>query len=192
MVNVVLTHSALGLEGNVESWADWLRGEGHQVVTPDLYNGDVYDELDEGVAHSDTGDMHSYIDTVRNAAREMESPVVVMGFSLGAAVSEAAAMQDSSIAGAVLLFGAISPRWFGHPTWRPGLRMQLHIAPHDPWVETEQVLEFQESAPEGALEVFRYPGSSHLFAFPNHPDYEALAADRVRTEVRAFLKSFED
>ena len=45
MVNVVLTHSALGLDSNLESWAEWLRGEGHQVIAPDLYGGDTYDTL---------------------------------------------------------------------------------------------------------------------------------------------------
>lgn len=190
MVNVVLTHSALGLEGNVESWAEWLRGEGHVVVTPDLYGGDKYEELDEGVARADSRQLSEYADLIRMEVRDLEGPVVLMGFSLGAAVSELAAFTEPGVAGAVLMCAAMSPRWMGNPAWPTGMRVQLHVSEEDPWNSREELEAFIESAPDGALQVFRYPGSAHLFTFPTHADYNPLSADRARTEIKAFLASF--
>lgn len=190
MVNVVLTHSALGLEGNVESWAEWLRGEGHEVVTPDLFGGDTYDDFDEGVARADSRLLSDHASLVRMEVRALEGPVVLMGFSLGAAVSELAAFTEPGVDGAVLMFGAMAPRWMGNPPWPSRLRMQVHVSAEDPWSDPAQVDELEEHAPEGALQVFRYPGSAHLFTFPNHPDYSPLSADRARGEIKAFLASF--
>ena len=190
MVNVVLTHSALGLEGNVESWAEWLRGENHVVVTPDLYGGDQYEELDEGVARADSREISEYVDLVRMEVRQLDGPVVLMGFSLGAAVSEIAAFTEPGVAGAVLMFGAMSPHWMGDPPWPAGMRVQLHVSVDDPWTSEQDVAALTAAAPEGALQVFRYPGSAHLFTFPTHADYNPLSADRARTEIKAFLASF--
>ena len=44
MQEVVLFHSALGLRPAVWDWADRLRAAGHVVHTPDLYDGEVFDD----------------------------------------------------------------------------------------------------------------------------------------------------
>lgn len=190
MVNVVLTHSALGLDGNVESWAEWLRGEGHVVVTPDLYGGDQYEDVAEGRARASTRELSEYVDLIRMEVRQLEGPVVLMGFSLGAAVSELAALTEPGVAGAVLIFGAWAPSWVGNPTWPTGLRAQLHVSSEDPFVSPDHIDAVAEAAPDGALEVFRYPGAAHLFTFPMHADYNPLAAERARQEIKRFLASF--
>jgi len=191
MVNVVLTHSALGLDSNIESWAEWLRTEGHQVLLVDLYGGDTYTSLRDGHARAETGKMIDYAAMVREAAIGVESPVVLMGFSLGAVATEIAALTGEGIAGMLLVGGAAGPQWFGGPEWPAGLRGQLHYAVDDPWMEVDGAADLVAHAPEGALEVFTYPGGSHLFAFPEHADYDALAAETLRTETKAFLASFE-
>jgi len=191
MADVVLTHSALGLDSNIESWAEWLRGEGHRVLLVDLYGGDTYTSLREGHARAENGKMVDYAAMVSEAALDMESPLVLMGFSLGAVATEIAALTANGVAGMLLIGGAAGPQWFGGPTWPEGLRGQLHYAVDDAWMEVDGAADLVAHAPEGALEVFTYPGGSHLFAFPEHADYDALAAENLRNETKAFLASFE-
>ncbi|NTV39988.1 MAG: hypothetical protein HGA51_08575 [Demequinaceae bacterium] len=187
----MLTHSILGLDSNVESWADWLRVEGHQVLTVDLFGGDTFTNFNDGIDRAESGKMMDYAAAVREAARNAEAPVVLMGFSIGAVASEIAAMTEPGIAGLILVGGASGPQWFGDPAWPQGLRAQLHYAEDDTWMEGEEAADLVAAAPEGALEVFTYPGSAHLFAFPNFSDYDALAADSLRKETKAFLASFD-
>lgn len=191
MVNVVLTHSVLGLDSNMESWAEWLRNEGHQVMTVDLYGGDTFVNLNDGIDRAEAGKMMDYAAAVREAARGTEPPVVLMGFSIGAVASEIAALTEPGIAGLILVGGASGPQWFGDPKWPAGLRAQLHYAEDDTSMDGEDAADLVAAAPDDALEVFAYPGSAHLFAFPNFVDYDALASDSLRTELRAFLASFE-
>ncbi len=191
MVNVVLTHSALGLDSNVESWAEWLRAEGHQVMMVDLFGGDTFVNLSDGIARAEAGKMMDYAAAVREAARGAEDPVVLMGFSIGAVASEIAALTEPGIAGLIMVGGASGTQWFGEPPWPAGLRAQLHYEEDDPWMEGAEAADFVAAAPAGALDVFIYPGASHLFAFPNMSDYDALASDTLRTETRAFLASLE-
>ncbi len=188
MVNVVLTHSALGLDSNLESWAEWLRGEGHEVIAPDLYGGETFDNFDAGLQRSESVEINKAVQAIQGIVREIDAPVVLMGFALGAGVSEIAALTEKGIAGLILVGAAASPEWFGNPPWPKGLKAQVHYAAEDRSIEPSEVAALAASAPPGALEVFEYPGAAHLFAFPNFVDYEPLAADRLRTAVRAFLK----
>jgi dienelactone hydrolase len=191
MVNVVLTHSALGLDSNLESWAEWLRGEGHAVLAPDLYGGETFDNFEAGLQRSELLEMNKAVQAIQGIARELESPIVLMGFALGAGVSEIAALTEQGIDGLILVGAASSPEWFGNPPWPKGLKAQVHYAAEDPSVEPTEVAALAASAPPGALEVFEYPGAGHLFAFPNFVDYEPLSADRLRTAVRTFLAELD-
>lgn len=187
MVNVVLTHSALGLDSNIESWAEWLRGEGHEVITPDLYGGEAFDNIEAGLRRAESLDLKKAAQALQATASELDAPVVFMGFALGGAASEIAALTQQGIAGLVLVGAASSPEWFGNPPWPKGLRAQVHYAAEDASLEPSEVAALAATAPSGALEVFEYPGAAHLFAFPNFVDYEPLSADRLRTAVRVFL-----
>ncbi len=91
-----------------------------------------------------------------------------MGFSLGAAVCEMAALTEPGIAGLILVGAAASPEWFGNPPWPKGLKAQVHYAAEDRWVIPPRSRPSPSIAPPGALEVFEYPGDAHLFAFPNY------------------------
>ena len=52
MAEVVLFHHALGLTPGVAAFADELRGAGHTVYTPDLFEGRTFSSIEEGVAHA--------------------------------------------------------------------------------------------------------------------------------------------
>lgn len=49
MAEVVLYHHALGLTAGVVAFADRLRGAGHTVHTPDLFDGRIFDSLEKGM-----------------------------------------------------------------------------------------------------------------------------------------------
>ena len=49
MAEVVLFHSVLGLRPGVIAAAERLRAAGHTLHTPDYYDGEVFDDLDEGM-----------------------------------------------------------------------------------------------------------------------------------------------
>jgi dienelactone hydrolase len=53
MAEVVLFHSVLGLRPGVITAAEWLRAAGHTVHTPDLYDGEVFDDFDDGSRKED-------------------------------------------------------------------------------------------------------------------------------------------
>jgi dienelactone hydrolase len=49
MAEVVLFHSVLGLGPGVKYAADRLRAAGHTVHAPDYFDGEVFDDLEEGM-----------------------------------------------------------------------------------------------------------------------------------------------
>ncbi len=53
MAGVIVFHHAQGLTSGVEEFASQLRAAGHQVETPDLYEGETFATLDDGVAYAD-------------------------------------------------------------------------------------------------------------------------------------------
>ena len=53
MAEIVLFHSALGLRPGVTAAADRLCAAGDKVHTPDYYEGEVFDDLDEGLRKCD-------------------------------------------------------------------------------------------------------------------------------------------
>ena len=52
MAEVLLFHHAQGLTTGVEDFADDLRRAGHVVHIPDLYDGNTFDSLDDGIAYA--------------------------------------------------------------------------------------------------------------------------------------------
>ena len=53
MAEVVVFHHALGLTPGVLDFADDLRAGGHVVHAPDLYDGQVFDDLGRGLAYAE-------------------------------------------------------------------------------------------------------------------------------------------
>ncbi len=189
MAAIILVHSALGLTDTVLRWAEEMRDEGHSVATPDLYGGDVYADLDEGVERADSGEMASYVSIARDHLQGLEGEPVFVGFSLGAAVAQILALTDPSARGVVLMHGAMSPAHISRAAWGDSLVGQLHYASGDPWCEPEEVQAFVRMAPDDALEEFTYDGSGHLFGFEESPDYDAYQAALMHERVLAFLAS---
>ncbi|WP_219927152.1 hypothetical protein [Prauserella shujinwangii] len=65
MAEVLLFHHALGLTPGVRAFADRLRAEGHVVHTPDLFDGQVFAELAEGVDFAERLGLDTVLDRGR-------------------------------------------------------------------------------------------------------------------------------
>src|SRR5215831_17915877 len=83
MAEVVLYHHALGLTSGVVALAEELRGAGHTVHTPDLYEGRTFGTVDEGVAHAREIGFGEVIERGVRAAEALPDGLVYAGISLG-------------------------------------------------------------------------------------------------------------
>jgi dienelactone hydrolase len=83
MTELVLFHHAQGLTDGVRAFADDLRGAGHVVHLPDLYEGHTFATLDEGMAHVEQLGFDTIIERGGAAADGLPDDVVYAGISLG-------------------------------------------------------------------------------------------------------------
>jgi dienelactone hydrolase len=192
MAEVVLFHSALGLRPGVTAAADQLRAAGHTVHAPDYYDGEVFDDLDGGLRKRDALGYAEIVRRAKEAVSGLPAGLVLAGVSLGAVPAELLAATTPGSRGAVLMHAAIPVEGFGEfgvERWPKGVPVQVHYAAEDPWVEAEEV-EALGDAVRGAgagFEEYSYPGSGHLFADPDLPEYDRASSEAMWRRVLAFL-----
>jgi dienelactone hydrolase len=175
MSEVVLFHSALGLRPGVHWFASRLRAAGHTVHTPDLYDGEVFDSLEAGLAKRDALGMDEIIR--RGAAAALPAEFYA-GFSLGAAPAQMLAQTRPGARGALLYHSAIPAEVFGG--WPEGVRLQIHT------MEDDALGDLDDARDLGG-ELCLYPGSDHLFLDPDLPEYDEAAAELVIERTLVFL-----
>src|SRR5439155_20298350 len=175
---VVLFHHALGLTDPVRRFAAALRDAGHTVHTSDLYDGRMFDTIEDGMAHSEEiGGPMAIVDRARAAVESLPSEVVYVGFSLGVMPAQSLAQRRPDARGAVLCYAALPLGQWGEnwpATWPEGVPLQLHILDGDEDFEIAQQL----AAKVPGAELFVYPGSEHYFA-EHDEDADALLRQRV-------------
>src|SRR6187431_2546041 len=102
MAEILLFHHALGQTPGVLAFADELRSAGHVVHTPDLYDGHVYDDLEEGLGYARETGFGAVIERGVRAADDLPSGLVYAGMSLGAMPAQQLAQTRPGAKGAVL------------------------------------------------------------------------------------------
>jgi dienelactone hydrolase len=182
MAEVVVFHHALGLTDAVRAFADDLREAGHTVHTPDLFGGQTFAAIEEGMAHSEKlGGPTAVVERARAAVGSLPGELVYVGFSLGVLPAQSLAQTRPGARGAVLCYAALPLGLWGDDwpaTWPDGVRLQLHILDGDEDIEFARQL---EETVDGA-ELFVYPGSEHYFA-----EHDAEAAALLKQRVLEFL-----
>jgi dienelactone hydrolase len=192
MAEIVLFHSALGLRPGVTSAADRLREAGHSVHVPDYYDGEVFDDLDDGLRKRDELGVAEILRRAREAVAGLPAGLVFAGFSLGNDQAELLAAERPGARGALLMHGAVPIEAFsefGVERWPEGVPVQVHYAAEDPWVEAEEVAALGDAV-RGAgasFEEHSYPGSGHLFADPDLPEYDRASSEAMWRRALAFL-----
>jgi dienelactone hydrolase len=192
VAEVVLFHSALGLRPGVTVAADRLRAAGHTVHAPDYYDGEVFDDLDEGLRKRDALGYVEIVGRARESVTGLPAGLVLAGFSLGAVPAELLAATTPGARGAVLMHGAVSVEGFsefGVERWPEGVPVQVHYAADDPWMEAKEVAGLGDAVrgAGAAFEAHVYPGSAHLFADPDLPGYDRVSSEEMWRRVLAFL-----
>ena len=183
---VLLLHPWWGVTPAVHWWADQLVSAGRRVVLPDLFDGvtATSEEHAEQLA-SATLDDPATLATLERHADELAAdavPWTAMGFSLGAYLACSLTGRGAADPGELVLF------YGGRPPPERDVRSQrveLHVAPADPWFEDEELAEVAAGFRDAGAEVtvHRYDGAGHWFAESGSPGYEPVAATLARDRV---------
>jgi dienelactone hydrolase len=186
MAEILLFHHAQGQTPGFLAFADELRASGHVVHTPDLYDGNTFTDLDQGVAYAKQVGFATIGERGRLAADGLPNELVYAGFSLGAMPAQELAQTRPACSGALLFSAAFPASEFG-ASWPPGVPLQIHMMEGDEWaMEDLPAARELVAAIEGA-ELFLYPGNRHLFADSSLPDYDEAAAKLLKQRVLSFL-----
>jgi dienelactone hydrolase len=191
MAELLLFHHALGLTPGVRAFADELRGAGHVVHTPDLFDGQTFAEIDDGLGYVRQVGFGEIGERGERAAEGLPNEIVYAGMSLGAMPAQKLAQTRPRAKGAVLLYSTVPPSEFGGD-WPQGVPLQIHLMEEDEFaLEGDLDAARDLDATVESAELFVYPGDRHLFADRSGPDYDERAARLVKQRVLSFLDTIE-
>lgn len=187
MAEVLLFHHALGQTRGFNVFANKLRRAGHEVHTPDLFDGRTFSSIDEGMAYAKQVGFETVIELGELAADELPAALVYAGFSLGVLPAQKLAQTRPGAKGALLVYSCVPAAEFG--IWPAGVPVQIHGMDADPIFAGEGDLEAARAlvATTKEAELFLYPGTQHYFADSSLPSYVPDAAALMTHRVLAFL-----
>jgi len=185
MAEILLFHHAQGLTLGVLAFADDLRADGHIVHTPDLYDGNTFDDLDEGVGYAKKVGFDTILERGRQTADDLPNELVYAGFSLGVMPAQLLAQTRLGAKGALFFSAALPASEFG--AWPDGVPAQIHMMEDDAWAEEDLPAARELAETVDGVELFLYPGDKHLFADTSLKDYDEAAATLLQERVREFL-----
>jgi dienelactone hydrolase len=188
MAEVLLFHHAQGQTPGFVAFADELRGAGHTVHTPDLYDGRVFEDFDDGIAHAQEIGFAELMERGVRTADGLSESLVYAGFSLGVLPAQKLAQTRPGARGAVLMYACVPFSEFGE-SWPEGVPVQVHGMDADPFFvddgDIDAARELVAVAADG--ELFLYPGDQHYFADSSLGSYDAEATALMTQRVLAFL-----
>ena len=190
MAEVLLFHHAQGQTDGFRSFADELRSAGHTVHTPDLFEGRMFDSIDEGMAYAaEIGFPDGIIRHGEHAADGLPETLVYAGFSIGVLPAQMLAQTRGGARGGLFFYSCVPPSFFGG--WPANVPAQIHGMDADPIFVEEGDLEAARElvASSERAELFLYPGDQHYFADSSLPSYDADAAELLTQRVLEFLRS---
>lgn len=189
MAEIVLYHHSQGLTDGVKAFADQLRQAGHAVRLPDLYEGNVFATLEEGMDYARQTGFGTILDRGVAAAEGLGEALVYAGFSLGVVSAQKLAQTRAGAKGALFFESCLPVSEFGD-AWPAGVPVQIHGMDADPFF-TEEGGDLDAAralvAATDQAELFLYPGKDHLFTDSSLPSYDEAAATLLTTRVLTFL-----
>jgi len=192
MVTIVLFHHIQGLTDGVVGLADRLRTAGHEVVTPDFFDGKTFESIDEGFAYRRSSGID--VDQLADeAVADLPADVVYAGISFGVMSAQRLAQTRPGARGALLLEACVPVGDDGFGPWPDGVPAQIHGMDADEFFAGEGDVHAAEEivATVPGSELYLYPGNGHLFSDSTLPGYDAAATDLLVERALAFLARLE-
>ena len=188
MAEVILYHHAQGLTLGVVAFADRLRGAGHLVHTPDLFDGRTFTDLDRGMQFVEELGFSEVRERGERAADRLQAELIYAGFSLGVLPAQKLAQTRPGAQGALLFYSCVPVSEFG-AAWPKGVPVQVHAMDADPFFVAEGDIDAARSLIETAeeAELFLYPGNQHIFGDSSLPSYDETASALLMQRVLDFL-----
>lgn len=188
MAEVLVFHHGHGLTVGVRSFAERLRRAGHTVHTPDLYEGQVFDSLAEGVAHARKVGFATLVERGTAAAERLPAELVYVGFSLGVLPAQKLTQTRPGARGALLFEACVPVGEFGG-VWPHDVPVQVHGMDADPFFAGEGDVDAARElvGTVADAKLFLYPGARHLFTDSSLPSYDEQATALVSQRTLAFL-----
>jgi dienelactone hydrolase len=195
MAEVVLFHHVQGLTDGVRAFAGELREGGHTVHTPDLFDGKLPPNIDEGIALVDDIGDEVLTERAERALAGLPAGLVYAGFSYGGGMAQRFAQTRPGTRGALLYESCLplSGEW-GVGPWPDSVPVQIHGMDKDPFFALEgdldaarELVETVGARTSGLAELFLYPGDKHLFTDSSLPSYDARATAQVVRRSRELL-----
>jgi dienelactone hydrolase len=188
MTEVLLFHHAQGQTEGFHAFADELRGAGHTVHTPDLFDGRTFGSIEEGIGYAQEVGFGELIEQGTRAADGLPDDLVYAGFSLGVLPAQKLAQTRPGAKGALFFYSCVPASEFG--SWPPAVPVQIHGMDADPIFVDEGDIDAARELVESAedAELFLYPGDQHYFADSSLPSYDPEATALLTRRVLEFLQ----
>jgi dienelactone hydrolase len=187
MAHVVLFHSMLGLRSAELQAAQRLRSCGHEVATPDLYEGRTATVLEEGFTLMREIGWAVITQRARRSVQLLPADAVLAGMSMGVGVVGSVLAERKRAAG-VLMLHALADIPI---TVRAGLPVQVHVGGLDAEFAPPAAIEaWQDSASRRNVQaqVFTYPSVGHFYTDVSLPDHDAPASELTWQRIENFLR----
>ena len=186
MAEVIVFHHALGRTAGIEAFGNALAVAGHDVITPDLFDGATFETVEAGVAHAQSIGFEAIAEAGARIADQCGNDLTVIGFSLGVLPAQKIAQTRKGVAAAVLCHSALPLSVFGG-SWPQIVALQLHMGSRDPFVEEDRdaIEELMVAAPNATLH--EYDTAAHLVADVSSPDYDAGITSQLLARTLEFI-----
>jgi carboxymethylenebutenolidase len=193
---VLVLHAWWGLNDTIKAFCTRLAGSGFVAFAPDLYHGQVADNIADAETlgkaldanfHQAKAEIADATKFLKERGGQAGSGLAVIGFSLGAfyALDLSVAAPDD-IRSVVLFYGTGGLDFSSSKATCLG-----HFAENDEFEPKSAVDELEESLRRAGRPVtfYRYPGTGHWFFEPDRSQaYNEAAASLAWERTLAFLK----
>lgn len=190
MAEIILFHHVQGLTTGIEDFAQLLRGSGHTVHTPDLFDGRTFSTLDEGIDHARSVGFGEIVERGVGEAEALGPDLVYAGVSMGVMAAQKLAQTRAGAKGALFISSCLPVTEFSD-SWPEGVPVQVHGMDADPEFVDSGDLDAARAMIESTedAELFLYPGDAHLFIDSSVPSYDREATELLVSRVLDFLST---
>ncbi len=190
MTELLLFHHVQGLTAGMHAFADALRAGGHVVHMPDLFDGQTFSSIPEGLAHVERIGFDVMRERGVRCADGLPLDLVYAGFSFGVLPAQELAQTRAGARGALFFHSCLPIRgqWAFGP-WPPGVPVQIHGMDADPIFVGEGDIDAAREivATAADAQLFLYRGAQHYFADNSLASFDPEATRLLTQRVLAFL-----